>query len=68
MSCNSRVPIVSHDFESITSCSPSQNSIMIVIDSVEKSKKYVLNTIEANIIANIIQEFIECTKNSEDKS
>ena len=41
---------------------------MIVIDSVEKSKKYVLNTIEANIIANIIQEFIECTKNSEDKS
>ncbi|KAL6628638.1 P-loop containing nucleoside triphosphate hydrolase protein [Neocallimastix sp. 'constans'] len=68
LSCNSRVPIVSHDFESITSCSPSQNSIMIVIDSVEKSKKYVLNTIEANIIANIIQEFIECTKNSEDKS
>ncbi|ORX81933.1 hypothetical protein BCR32DRAFT_219808 [Anaeromyces robustus] len=68
LSCNSRVPIVSHDFKSITSCSPSQNCIMIVIDSVEKSKKYVLNTIEANTIANIIQEFIECNKNNKESS
>jgi len=62
LSCNSRVPIVSHEFKSITGCSPSQNSIMIVIDG--GFKKYVLNTIEANIIANIIQEFIECNKNN----
>jgi myosin-7 len=41
---------------------------MIVIDSVEKSKKYVLNTIEANTIANVIQEFIECNKNDNSQS
>ena len=41
---------------------------MIVIDSGDKTKKYVLNTIEANTIANVIQEFIECNKNNKQES
>jgi len=41
---------------------------MLVIDGGDKTKKYVLNTIEANTIANIIQEFIEYNKNNKKES
>ncbi|RKO92668.1 P-loop containing nucleoside triphosphate hydrolase protein [Blyttiomyces helicus] len=52
-------PLVSHKFEKIVSCNPSQNCLLLIIDNMATGAKYVFTTSAAHYIASLIKDYKE---------